>query len=209
MKTEDDFNWDSYTKDFYGVEMVREFVEKNIDLIVTNFIKNGDDVEFNNNLHVNWKELYYIINKLKVKSIFECGCGCGHHLINNKIVNPNLIVNGCDYSQSQIDLGIKEFNLSTYDFAENLKVFDMTSETGIDTFGKHEFVYTQAVTMHLSYDRAKKFLYNMKKLTSKYVFLIENTTVHDYDKLISEVFPEFEVIQGGKYIDYGILLKLK
>ena len=124
-------------------------------------------------------------------------------------MNKDLTCNGCDYAQSQIDVGVRYFNLSNYDFADRLKVVDLV-DGDTSPLGKHEFVYTQAVTMHLSYDRAKKFLYNMKSLSSKYIYLIENITVHDYDTLISEVFPEFERVNNeGKYIDYGILLKRK
>ena len=66
--------------------------------IVTITGYSGDDLidnelVFNDNLHPNWKELYHMIYKLDVESIFECGCGCAHHLINNQIINPNLIDN--------------------------------------------------------------------------------------------------------------------
>ena len=99
--------------------------------------------------------------------------------------------------------------MNSYPFKEKLKVIDLTNDLHeIDK--TYEFVFTQAVVMHLSYDRAKKFLSNIKKLTSKYIFLIENPANHDYNQLISEVLPEFEKIDlDKKYIDYAILLKRK
>lgn len=211
MKTQDDFNWENYTSAFYERELNEIFIKKlNQALIITDVkFDQNNDLEFVDDLHVNWKELYHTVSKLGVKSIYECGCGCAHHLINNQIVNPDLIVNGSDYSQSQIDVGKKYFNLDNYDFSKRLQVVDMVNCTNIAALGKHEFVYTQAVTMHLSHERAKKFLINMKELSSKYVFLIENTSSHDYEKLIAEIFSDYEKINNGKYIDYGILLKRK
>jgi hypothetical protein len=208
MKTQDDFNWETYTQDYYSKDMEYEFIGKKIPLIVSKVeLDSEGELVFFDNLHANWKQLYYLIHKLKVNSIYECGCGCAHHLINNKIINPDLKINGCDYSQNQINLGFTHFKLDEYDFANNLKIVDMVNVKNVEELGKHEFVYTQAVTMHLSYERAKKFLYNMKELSSKYIFLIENHTVHDYNSLINEVFPEFRKIENSKYIDYGILLE--
>jgi hypothetical protein len=211
MKIKDDFNWENYTNDYYLKELNNEFIEKSIDLIVKNieYDINGEII-FKDNLHQNWKELYHIIQKLKVNSIFECGFGCAHHLINNQIINPNLYVDGCDYSQNQLNLGFKLFNLKDYEFSNRLKILDMVDGTiEKDMINKYEFVYTQAVTMHLSYDRANKFLKNMKKLSNKYIFLIENLNSHNYDNLINDVFDDFEKIEEHKYLNNGILLKLK
>lgn len=208
MKTTDDFDWNRYTQDYYGREIFSEYLLKGIPLIISNFKHdNQNELVFLDNLHPNWKELYHVIHQLKVNSIYECGCGCAHHLINNQILNPNLTVNGCDYSYSQIKLGFIHFNLGRYQFSKNLNVVDMTTIEDVEPLGKHEFVYTQAVTMHLSHDKAKKFLNNMKRLSSRYIYLIENIRAHDYDRLFEEVLPEFKVTKGGKYINYGFLLE--
>lgn len=215
MKTQDDFNWETYTTNYYEKEMNEIFIKQLNQALIITEVKLDDDNElvFVDDLHVNWKELYDIIHKLKVESVYECGCGCGHHLINNQIINPKLIVNGSDYAQSQIDVGKRNFKLDGYEFSKRLKVIDMVNTTDTASLGKHEFVYTQAVTMHLSYDRAKKFLLNMKELSSKYIYLIENITSHDYNKLIAEALPEFERVDSntysGTYINYGILLTRK
>jgi len=211
MKTKDDFNWETYTSQYYEKEMEDIFINKLKQALIITDVKFKDgEIDFVDDLHVNWKELYHTINKLGVKSIYECGCGCAHHLINSQIINPELVVNGSDYSRTQIDIGVKRFNLNDYEFANRLKVVDMVNIENVASLGKHEFVYTQAVTMHLSFERAKKFLTNMKELSSKYVYLIENITSHDYNKLILDVFPEFEIVDiRGKFINYGILLKRK
>ena len=209
MKTQDCFNWDSYTKSHYESEMSMLTKEYNLDFIIDNFVLENEEIIFKNNLHNNWMELYHQIHKLKVSSVYECGCGNAHHLINIHKIDNTIDIGGCDYSQTQIDLGEKYFNLNSYPFKEKLKVIDLTNDLHeIDK--TYEFVFTQAVVMHLSYDRAKKFLSNIKKLTSKYIFLIENPANHDYNQLISEVLPEFEKFDlDKKYIDYAILLKRK
>lgn len=209
MKRHDDFNWDTYTQLYYGREMDTCFINQGIDYLITDLVfDENNKIVFKDNIHNNWRELYRHIHELGVKSIYECGLGCGHHLINAYKINPKLKINGCDYSQSQIDLG-ERFNLSSYPFYKNLKVQDFVNVPDIASFGKHEFVYTQAVTMHLEHNRCIQFLQNMKALSSKYVFLIENRTAHDYRALCAEVFPEFEWIEDHKHIDYGILLKRK
>ena len=116
----------------------------------------------------------------------------------------NACLGGREYENKA---GYTNFDLGNFEFSKRLKVIDLVKTSDVETLGKHEFVYTQAVTMHLSYERAKKFLYNMKELSSKYVFLVENTTAHDYDALIKEIFPEFKKIMTNKYINYGILLE--
>lgn len=209
-KTKDDFKWDTYTQDYYEREMIDVLQTRyKHDMIANNFTEVDGELEFHDNLHDNWKEVYHLVHKLGVKSVFECGCGCAHHLINIHKTSPGVEINGCDYAQSQIDLGYKHYELDKYDFAKRLTVKDMVDGVDFEDMGTHEFVYTQAVTMHLSYEKAKKFLYNMKKLTSKYIFLIENITAHDYETLISEILPEFERVKDSKFVDYGILLKRK
>jgi len=178
-------------------------------MLVTNFEEKDGELVFHDNLNPNWKEIYHQAHRLKVKSVFECGCGSGQHLINIQKTSPEVVVNGCDYSQSQIDLGFKYYNMESYEFSRRLSVRDLTSDN-IDDLGEHEFVFTQAVTMHLAHERAKKFLLNMKRLSTKYILLLENPSSHNYNALISEVLPEYERIIGeNKYNINAILLKRK
>ena len=77
---------------------------------------------------------------------------------------------------------------------------------------KYEFVFTHTVIMHLSYNNAKKMLTNMGNLSSKYIFLIENWTCHNYNKLLKESLPNFNIIHTPNdkydYVSY-YLLQLK
>lgn len=209
MKTYDCFDWENYTQSHYEREMLMLIQQNNLDLIINNFLHKENEIEFKDNLHPNWIELYHQVHKLDVKSVYECGCGCAHHLINIFKINNNIEIGGCDYSQTQINLGEKYFELDKFEFAKNLKVIDLTKE--LESVDKtYEFVFTQAVVMHLSHDRAQKFLSNMGKLSNKYIFLIENTNYHNFDEMIPQVLPEFERVElDKKYIDSSILLKLK
>jgi SAM-dependent methyltransferase len=208
----DDFKWEKYTQEYYEEEMCdlmngSRGIHKH-DMLANNVAEEEGELVFEDDLHENWKEIYHQVHKLRVKSVFECGCGPAQHLINIHKTSPNVIVNGCDYSQSQIDLGYKYYNLSEYDFSERLTVKDLTNSSGLDQLGTHEFVYTQAVIMHLAYKRAIKFLLNIKNLSTQYIFLIENTTCHDFDKLLAKTLPEFERVDGeNKYCPRAILLK--
>jgi len=214
MKQKDDFNWETYTQFFYEKEMVDGLQgRENLDMLVDGSYvdhASGSIVVYSDNLHPNWKALYNQACTLEVSSVFECGAGCGHHLINLQKLRPELLINGCDYSQSQLDVGYKHFSLGEYSFAERLGVVDMTDPEATQDLPVSEFVYTQAVTMHLAWDRAKALLINMGKLSSKYVYLIENIHQHDYPALLKEALPEFEIINSDKsYIDTAILLKRK
>jgi len=86
------------------------------------------------------------------------------HLINIDSLYPQVSVAGCDYAQSQIDLGYKYLNLEDYDFNHRIVQKDMTKASGIEALGTHEFVYTQAVTMHLEHHKAVSFLKKYGKI---------------------------------------------
>lgn len=205
MKTTDDFNWDTYTTE-YERQITKELeIEDKLDFIIKNFTIDSDNIYFEDNLHPNWKELYYHVFKLNPSSVFECGCGCAHHLMNISKILPHADISGCDYSQSQIDLGYKHYNLDEYEFNKKLFVQDLTKN--IDTTKKYEFVYTQAVMLHLSYERAKLFLSNMAKLSSRYIFFIENFTQHNFYKMVEEIIPEFEIINNkSKFLNNNFML---
>tara|TARA_R110002020_G_scaffold292094_4_gene507475 strand:- start:620 stop:1252 length:633 start_codon:yes stop_codon:yes gene_type:complete len=207
IKTYDDFDWDTYTETNYEKQLIASTTQHTI------IVKPSQDENFNEsfaNLHPNWKEIYYQIHKLGVKSVFECGCGCAMHLINIATLYPQVSIAGCDYAQSQIDLGYKYLNLEDYNFNNKIVQKDMTKNSGIEELGTHEFVYTQAVTMHLEHHKAVSFLKNMGRLSSKYIFLIENYNSHDYDSLLSEALPDFERLKNdNQYVPNSAYLLRK
>ena len=172
VKNKDDWNWNTYTKDGYESELNRVAIKRT--MLIKNFERNNAGIIFKDTppLHSNWKEIYEHVYKLNVMSVFECGVGACYHLINIHKICPTISINGCDYSQSQINLGYKYFNLETYDFKNNITVRDLSIL--FEPQKKYEFVYSHAVIMHLKDNKAKNFLLNMAKLSSKYIFLIEN-----------------------------------
>jgi len=210
MKAYDDYNWDTYTTDDYESQVFNTLTQKDgLDLIIKNFKRDSlGELVFEDNLHDNWKEVYHFVDKFNVNSVYECGCGSGQHLINLRIINPKLLIEGSDYSQSQIDLGKKYLNLSNYDIQDKLYTMDMTKDLP-NNIGKFDFVFTQAVTMHLRHSKALEFLKNMGKLSNKYILLIENINAHNYPNLIKESLPDFEIVNEKKYINNTINLKRK
>jgi 2-polyprenyl-3-methyl-5-hydroxy-6-metoxy-1,4-benzoquinol methylase len=210
MKAYDDYNWDTYTTDDYESQVFNTLTQKDgLDLIIKNFKRDSlGELVFEDNLHDNWKEVYHFVDKFNVNSVYECGCGSGQHLINLRIINPKLLIEGSDYSQSQIDLGKKYLNLSNYDIQDKLYTMDMTKDLP-NNIGKFDFVFTQAVTMHLRHSKALEFLKNMGKLSNKYILLIENINAHNYPNLIKESLPDFEIVNEKKYINNTIILKRK
>jgi hypothetical protein len=213
-KTKDDYDWNTYTQNNYEKEL-NIFLENGDgngdgkDMIIKNFTAKDNELIFKDNLHPNWKEIYHQVCNLKINSVFECGCGCAHHLINIHRINSNIDINGCDYLQSQIHLGKKYFNLEDYPFYNKIFVRDLSQLDAINEDKKYDFVFTHAVTMHLAYNKAKNMLINMGKLSSKYIFLIENWTNHNYDNLITEALPNFKIIHKPsdlfKYQKYYLL----
>jgi trans-aconitate methyltransferase len=79
---------------------------------------------------------------------------------------------GVDISQHQLDIAIKTFpELSGF-----LEVGDVTEPL----VRSSDFVYANAVTMHLGSKRVNRALTNMIDAANKAVFLIENWSGHDY-----------------------------
>jgi trans-aconitate methyltransferase len=218
MKQHDDYNWSTYTEKSYESQVFDEIQARDgVELLITEYSRDENNhIQFTNNLHPNWKELYHLVDALNVNSVYEVGCGSGQHLINLHFINPNLRLAGGDYAQSQIDVGVRRLGLDRYDFAKDLQVIDMTEPIN-DFVQQYELVYTQAVVMHLSYARAKKMLMNMCKMSSKYILMIENTQQHNFPMLIEEAALEFEIINivedrkniviNKKYITNTILLQ--
>ena len=204
MKLKDDFDWAEYPTHYERI-MHRDFFNQGIDYIVDDFrVVNGNLVIWNN-IHDNWREIYRLIWDLDVRSAYECGCGPAFNLINIHKMMPYVGVNGGDISKDQIDLGYKYFHLDDYYFCDTLKVVDFSKP--VRSIGKYGFVFTNAVVMHLSHNGALTFLKNMGDMSNKYIFLVENTTCHDFDSLIKEALPDFKKIENRKHIDYGILLE--
>ena len=201
MKKEDEHDWNTYSKDFYLFQLKHYYQDHFISSDGLYYSENG--IEFKNNIHPNCKELYSIVYKLQPKSILECGCGACVDLKNLGIILPESDIYGIDISKDQLDIK-NWYTLLPEKIDKNVCVMDITKETPNRKF---DFVFCNAVIMHLSTDNAIKALNNMKNISNKYVFLVENPNSHlEWEKMVKEVFNDWEMSHSERFISHGILL---
>lgn len=208
IKESDDFNWRYYSRSYYGE--LQALVKDGNELVIKDFSVENNELVFHDKLHNNWKEIYHQVYKLKPSTVIECGCGCGHHLINIRKTNPNILISGFDYLNSQLDIGYTKLGLKNYNFFNNLSVCNFCIPNIYKEFQPHEFVYAQAVIMHLSNKNAVDFLLNMKSIATKYIMLIDAMD-DDYRTMVADIFPipQYRRLNNLKYItqDSCILLE--
>lgn len=208
-KPHDDYEWSNYNKIYaqQTADMQREgssFLLKNSEL--------GSDriIKWKDNAHQNWKQLYQTVVDLNVTEVFECGCGPGYHLRNIKHLCPYVDTYGIELLQSQLDFGLNTLGVAPATF-DTIDIADFSVPCASCLLNnKFQFVYTQAVTMHLEHTKAVEFIRNMANISSQYVFLMENWNNHDYPALLEEsgvlnVF-SFEMV-AGSHQTYLLLTK--
>jgi SAM-dependent methyltransferase len=210
-KPEDDYYWSSYT-DIYKHQIDIEMSDNTLFLIKDSVYDiDANEIIFEDFIHGNAKELYTQATcRPNINSVFECGCGPGHHLRNIKFLKPNLQIFGGELLQTQLDLGKNIFNIPETIY-QNIKIVDFTIPLSSCLFDyKYDFVYTQAVIMHLKHANAITFIQNMANISKKYVFMIENWGNHNFPELLKESgilnIYTYQFIQG-KYQTYILLTK--
>lgn len=207
-KPMDDYDWPTYTQ-IYAKQTSEMMNEKLQFLLKDSYVENNK-VVFKDSIHENCKELYKQAVELNVSTVFECGCGPGHHLYNIKKLKPTIDVYGGELLQTQLDFGKNSLGIPSEHY-DSIEVIDFSIPCASCLFNfKYEFVYTQAVVMHLGHQKALDFVRNMANISSKYVFMIENLNNHDFPKLLEEsgvlnVF-SYELIKG-EYQTYMLLTK--
>ena len=184
VKTTHDFNWNNYTR-VYSNQLKNMEERKNRDFLVKESKVENGEIIYMENFHDNWKDIYNLVNKLQPKKVFECGCGAMYHLYNIKKLFPSIQVYGCDLLSSQIDLGVNKFGIGQ-NITKNVKVISFSDPNATNGLGKYDLVFTHAVMMHIPYAKAKIFLKNMTKISSKYIFLIDSAK-HDYSKMLADI----------------------
>lgn len=209
MKSVDDYEWDKYTKEYS--DQIKNSVAIDNDLIVKNFVINGNTIKFVDNLHGNWKEVYHQVLVKKVKSVFECGCGSCQHLLNLSVINSDLKIAGCDLLQSQIDFG-KEYYDVPNEILNNVKIMDFSKKYACKLVkDQYDFVFTQAVLMHICHDKAVNFIRNMLMISKKYLLMVERYEDHNYIAIIRKLEEELglnlKIEMTHKYAKNGILVK--
>ena len=157
-------------------------------------------------LHPNAKELYNTVYKLHPESVMEVGCGGCYHLKNIHLLVPEIRLYGIDITMSQIDFG-RWFSDLPQEVGDNLIMMDATENVPED---RYEFVFTQAVVMHQSTDNAIKIMKNMKDMSTKYIFMIENPGHHGgedvWRSMVSGVFTDCEISYESRFNVNSILI---
>jgi SAM-dependent methyltransferase len=188
--TKDEYNWENYTKE-YSAQVLD--MEKNSGINGSDFlVKNWEIIDgkliFHDNVHENWEGIYSAVHRCAPKTVFECGCGGMYHLKNIKTMFPDIEVAGCDLLQSQIDFGAKKFDIPD-EILQKVQVCDFSRAGATNNFDTYDFVFSHAVIMHISHNRAVKFFANMLSIAKKYVFLIE-AEQHNYMDLLCSIGQE-------------------
>lgn len=211
QKPQDDYDWPSYTQIYAQQTADMQRDEKSDFILKNSIVKNGRIDWRGDNPHINWKQLYQTVIDLGAKEVFECGCGPAYHLNNIKHLSPDIHAYGIELLQTQLDFGREKMGVNPQIF-DTVDVADFSIPCAACLLNyKYEFVYTQAVTMHLKHDKAVEFIRNMANISSGYVFLMENWNNHNYPDLLKEsgilnVF-DFQGIQTGEYQTYILLKK--
>ena len=193
MKERDDNNWLHYTGEY-----MRQIIEtyKNGGAFFLDKDDPSGDLLVNKKIHSNSRKIYQVAYGLKPASILEVGCGGCYHIKNLRALLPKSEVHGIDISRKQISFGMWFCDLNW----DGLSVMDATREI---PQRKYEFVFTQAVVMHQSTGNATKIMENIRAMSSRYVFMIENPGHHggidEWNKLMKPVFEGWRYHTGNEF----------
>jgi 2-polyprenyl-3-methyl-5-hydroxy-6-metoxy-1,4-benzoquinol methylase len=186
----DDFNWRKYHDGYKRqiMEITNEFTlvlsSGEYQVIEGRILLNPDLLPLNPNSRL----LYETVYRLNPKSILEVGAGGGDHIHNLHLLLPEAEFYAMDISDRQID-----FLLQRHPDLKNvckLAVADVTRKDVLNTFGKIDLVYTQAVLMHIRRgNRHIQALRNMFNI-SHYIVLMENWTSHNFFDDVTKISQE-------------------
>ena len=171
IKFSDDFEWQeiypaAHAQQTQSLESDILFEVPQEAFINTGHCSNGKIVIPNTtkDIHINHRTIFETIYKLKPKSVFEVGFGYGNNLVSIHRLMPDIEICGCDISWKQAQVACSryiecaDFNLMIGDFLE----LDIPENS-------FDFVFSQAVIMHMSTYRAKKALKKMVSISKKYI----------------------------------------
>lgn len=197
VKKTDDFVWKEYTKKYYREQLI-EMTKDGYCFVIKNSIVKDNKIIWYDAIHPINKLMYERVLSLKPESVFECGCAGGHHLYNIKKLIPEIEVSGCDLLESQVTTAMEFFSIP-YDIVKNIKICDFVDYKSEKMY---DFVFSNAVVMHLNYDKAVLFILKMVSISKKYVWLSEDCGQHDYIKIFNKFLPGMSVENHG----FGYLL---
>ena len=73
-------------------------------------------------------------------------------------INPNIEIAGADISNSQLNFGKALYPNHYHLVKDKISIIDFSTDGAYKQFDKFDFVYTQAVTMHIATRKVKTFL---------------------------------------------------
>lgn len=157
-------------------------------------------------LHPRHQLIYELALKLDPVSIFECGFGGGDHLANLSLLLPSAEILGGDISPDQLTLAAQR-NSEALSRAK-LYVLNLTEPNSITHLeNAAQFVYCQAVIMHIhGNDRHLHFIRNMWRISTRYLFFVENWERHDFVADLRNLFPQNVLYRVGAGSSSGILI---
>lgn len=210
LKFTDDFDWPRYTEE-YAKQTEEIIANVGRNFLLRNWSVGPDGYPvFHDNLSETWAEIYGAAYLLKPASTFECGCGSMYHLHNLSLMMPQTKVYGADLLISQIYFGSIKWNIG-HSILKRVRILDFSQPDATEELGRYDFVYTHAVVMHLAFEKAVRFVRNMMAISSKYIAMVENTDMQDFNAVWREtgILNEFDLAPMTHYKANGMLFTRK
>jgi hypothetical protein len=210
LQHNDDYQWASYSKGKYGpllTEFESHFCARLADTKWE--VCDGKLMVSGRPLHPNHQLIYELAVRLAPASLFECGFGGGDHLANLSLLLPKASIGGADISHDQRALALERNGESLR--SATLHVLDVTRVNKKSRlYGTAEFVYCQAVIMHIhGGDRHLKFMRSMWDISSRYMLLVEDWRRHDFVRDLHVLFPNCALYCVATRHSAGILIDKK
>ena len=181
---QDEFNWNIYPN-FYGNELNKIALNYTLVLTKDNYDIINNEITIRDGylpLHSQHKLLYETILKLTPAEIHEIGCGRGNHMANIQLLSKSKIeVSGSDISDEQLSR-LRNDHSHLSDRVKKINIIT-------DNIDPCEFIYTQAVLMHLSDVNCEKAIFNICASAGKMIVLQENFHRRDYETILKKIHP--------------------
>ena len=167
IKYHDDFEWQNQYPAAHAAQTKQIEEDLLFELPIGSTIENGKVVipkHINGDVHINHRTIFETIIEKSPESVFEVGFGYGNNLVGINRILPKIKLHGCDisyrqhYEAKQRYGECNSFDLVVSDFLE-LDIPD----------NSFDFVFSQAVIMHMSTERAMKSLEKMVRISKKWI----------------------------------------
>lgn len=164
-KLNDDYDFvDEYPN--YHAWQTRDLENKGFKFELDNFSVENNQLIFKDKLGKNQELLYNTVFKLQPASVFEVGFGYANHLYSIEKLCPKAKIAGCELSTKQYLCAHYRYDLSRFE----LSCGDFLN---FNTSNKYDFVYSNAVLMHMSTQKQKQAIEKMYDMSTNYVMILD------------------------------------